>query len=161
VNDRVTGWRVYTKIADRLREEIASGQYTEGDVLPTEAAMALRFQVARNTVRRALVVLEDDGLIRPATSAGRVVTPDGQRAGGAFAPHTRYAQIARELCDEIDRGGLEPGEELPSMQRLEARFSVSHTTVRRALTLLEHRGLITREYGRCWYVRWPRPTPHG
>jgi DNA-binding FadR family transcriptional regulator len=46
-----------------LERELRSSRWHEGDKLPTERALGERYGVARNTVRRALQVLEDDKLI--------------------------------------------------------------------------------------------------
>jgi DNA-binding FadR family transcriptional regulator len=53
--------------ADLLRQvlarELAAGRWQDTEKLPTERALGLRFGVARNTVRRALAALEQQGLI--------------------------------------------------------------------------------------------------
>ena len=53
----------YQYIADSLRQEIESGVYSSKQLLPTEQLLCQRFQISRQTVRRALSVLEDEGLI--------------------------------------------------------------------------------------------------
>ncbi|HYZ63618.1 MAG TPA: FCD domain-containing protein [Acetobacteraceae bacterium] len=53
--------------AERLRHvlarELMAGRWQDSEKLPTERALGLRFGVARNTVRRALAMLEQQGLI--------------------------------------------------------------------------------------------------
>ncbi len=53
--------------AERLRQtlarELRSGRWQEGEKLPTERELGVLYGVARNTVRRALQVLEDETLI--------------------------------------------------------------------------------------------------
>lgn len=53
----------YQSIADSLRLEIENGVYSGKQLLPTEQLLCQRFQISRQTVRRALSVLEDEGLI--------------------------------------------------------------------------------------------------
>ncbi|MDT5178146.1 MAG: GntR family transcriptional regulator [Mycobacterium sp.] len=48
-------------VADVLRHQIHAGGYADG--LPAEAELAAEFFVSRNTVREALAVLKDEGLI--------------------------------------------------------------------------------------------------
>lgn len=51
-------------VAASLRQRIAAGEWESGDALPTVAALAEHYQVARATVTRALRVLESEGLVR-------------------------------------------------------------------------------------------------
>lgn len=63
-------WRA---IHDSLHADIASGRYRPGDKLPTEAALAARFDVNRHTVRRALGALAEAGTIFTRRGAGAFV----------------------------------------------------------------------------------------
>ena len=60
----------YQFIADSLRQEIESGVYSSKQLLPTEQLLCQRFQISRQTVRRALSVLEDEGLITRRQGSG-------------------------------------------------------------------------------------------
>ena len=60
----------YQSIADSLRQEIANGTYSGAQLLPTEQLLCQRFQISRQTVRRALSVLEDEGLITRRQGSG-------------------------------------------------------------------------------------------
>ncbi len=51
------------EIADTLRDRIRSGDLKAGDRLPTQAELAEEFGVERGTVRQALRVLQEDGLL--------------------------------------------------------------------------------------------------
>jgi len=59
--------------AARLRARITSGQYAVGSFLPSERRMAAELGVARNTVRSALYVLEEEGRISRKTRRGAMV----------------------------------------------------------------------------------------
>ena len=60
----------YQAIADSLRQEIENGSYSGKQLLPTEQLLCQRFQISRQTVRRALSVLEDEGLITRRQGSG-------------------------------------------------------------------------------------------
>lgn len=60
----------YQSIADSLRQEIENGQYSAQQLLPTEQLLCRRFQISRQTVRRALSLLEDEGLITRRQGSG-------------------------------------------------------------------------------------------
>src|SRR3546814_16080560 len=51
-------------IAQAIRRRIVLGDLVEGDLLPTEADLMTPFDVSRPTLREALRLLEDDGLVR-------------------------------------------------------------------------------------------------
>ncbi|MEV1239471.1 GntR family transcriptional regulator [Nonomuraea sp. NPDC049750] len=143
----LTGGRVYTQIADRLREWIGSGEFPPGSVLPSEAALCRTFGVARNTVRRGLALLEDEGLLVTVPSKGRVVC-----GAGPTVPY-RYQVIAAELRGQIVGGQLACGAAVPSEAELRRRFAASRNTVRQALSVLEREGLVVAEHGRGRFVR--------
>jgi GntR family transcriptional regulator len=58
-----------------LRDQIAGGALPHGSPLPPEQSLALRHSVSRITVRRALAVLEREGLVRRVQGAGTFATP--------------------------------------------------------------------------------------
>lgn len=60
----------YQSVADSLRQEIEHGQYSNQQLLPTEQLLCQRFQISRQTVRRALSLLEDEGLITRRQGSG-------------------------------------------------------------------------------------------
>ncbi len=59
-----------------------------------------------------------------------------------------YLQIVGLLERRIEDGTFSPGDRFPSEPKLAASFQVSRLTLRQALALLQHRGLIDRVVGR-------------
>lgn len=53
---------LYLQIEDRLREDIASGNFKEGDLIPSEFALAGRYGVSQGTVRKAILNLTQQGM---------------------------------------------------------------------------------------------------
>lgn len=72
---------MYERIAGALRDQIISGSLQPGDRLPTQEALSETFDVSRIVARRALDILEAEGLI------------DRVRGGGAFV--RRYQPLIR------------------------------------------------------------------
>lgn len=67
---------LYIQIAQKLKESIQQGVYQAEDKLPSEHQLSDRFGVNRHTLRRAIALLKDEGLLR--TDKGRgifVATP--------------------------------------------------------------------------------------
>ena len=73
----------YHLIRRHVLEWLENGVLMPGDLLPTETALAKRFDVSRMTVRKALQQLEDDGYIIARQGAGRRVVerPERKREG--------------------------------------------------------------------------------
>lgn len=129
----------YLVIAQRLRQEIQSGNLSEK--LPSEATLVHEYGVARNTVRRALKALEKEGIISSAPGAGWRVT-DGP-----------IASLSERLAALITEDGLTVGDPFPSEAKLCERFDVSRTAVRRAVAQLEGMGLLDTVHGKGRTVR--------
>ncbi len=61
---------LYKQIVELLREQILNGTLKEGDVLPSERELAMRFDVSRVPVREALKILEYLGVVRHVRGKG-------------------------------------------------------------------------------------------
>ncbi len=84
----------YEQICDEIASEIASGALTENEQLPTERDMCEKFGVSRITVRHALSLLEQQGLIRKRQGQGIFVCPRRyeQSLGGLYSFDQLFAQ---------------------------------------------------------------------
>jgi len=69
----------YREIAADLRGRIEAGDIGAGQVLPSEASLSLEFDTSRVTVRKALELLRDDGLVSSRQGAGWFVAVDPLR----------------------------------------------------------------------------------
>jgi GntR family transcriptional regulator len=63
----------YRDIAARLQKEIRLGRYPIGELLPTETELMARHSASRQTVREALRILMDQGLIVRRAGLGSVI----------------------------------------------------------------------------------------
>ncbi|AJK69558.1 GntR family transcriptional regulator [Corynebacterium marinum] len=90
----------YLAIADAVRERISRCGLTGGDRLPTERELVEEFGVARMTVRSALDVLQQEGLIERRRG----------RSGGTFVrtvPSVVELNCMEGLPQQLRRDGLE------------------------------------------------------
>lgn len=83
----------YLQIADDLRRQISVGRYQPGDRLPSLPAMTSTYGSASETVRRALRMLRDEGLVATQSTRGTFVL----RAPGEPAPSPEIARLESAL----------------------------------------------------------------
>ena len=81
----------YQHIADELRARVLAGEYVAGRVLASEAELSAQYGVSRVTVRRALEVLRDEGLV------------DARQGFGWFVPVDPIRQPLERLGTIEDR----------------------------------------------------------
>lgn len=65
---------VYAAVYSTLRTQIFSGQYKPGDLLPSESHLCQEFHASRETVRKGLSQLENEGLIFARAKIGYFVS---------------------------------------------------------------------------------------
>src|SRR3954447_10581966 len=65
----------YRQIADELRAAITSGDLPEGERLPSENQLAIRYTTTRTTVRKALALLRSEGHLVSEQGRGVFVRP--------------------------------------------------------------------------------------
>jgi DNA-binding FadR family transcriptional regulator len=135
----------YLVIAAALRSEIEEGDGI--DTLPSEADLVRSHGVGRNTIRRALKVLEAEGLVESVPGVGWRVARGGDRRS-----------LAERMTDMIAEDSLSVGDTYPSEAKLCERFGASRTAVRRVLAQMEGNGLLATVHGKGRTVR-ALPTP--
>ena len=86
----------YRSIADGLMNAIVGKQYPLGSSLPAEAELCVQLQASRHTVREALRILEEAGLIRRRQGSGSEVVAD--------TPPVRYRQTVDSIEDLLQYG---------------------------------------------------------
>lgn len=65
---------IFQKIARLLKSEINGNTWHVGDLLPSEAELSLHYNVSRNTLRKALSVLENDGSFKESMDQVHIFT---------------------------------------------------------------------------------------
>ncbi|MFG2954324.1 winged helix-turn-helix domain-containing protein [Streptomyces sp. NPDC048291] len=130
----------YLVISEKLRERIGADESAE--VLPSEADLMREYGVGRNTVRRALKVLEAEGILESAPGIGWRIVRDGDRR-----------PLADRMSALIAEDSLLVGDPYPSESQLCSRFGASRTAVRRVLAQMEGNGLLATVHGKGRTVR--------
>lgn len=134
----------YRRIADDLRQRIMAGDLLPGVMLPSEHQLAELHGASRGTIRSALALLEDEGLIELVRGRGRRVVAAGQ---GVARPAAAYERIAADLRRKVWAGEFPPDAALPSEAELAVEHRVSRNTVRRAYRQLVEEGVVIVRHG--------------
>ncbi|GGH67495.1 histidine utilization repressor [Comamonas phosphati] len=101
----------FQRIKDHVLQQIQNGTWQEGDAIPSEAALAKQFGVARMTVNRALRELSDEQTLT------RV------QGSGTFVAQQKYQSTLvqlRNIADEIAARGHVHRGELQKLERCRA-----------------------------------------
>jgi len=114
----------YQHIATALQDEIKSGQLAEGMMLPTEEELTQRFSVSRQTVRQALAMLVDAGLIVKQRGSGSRV-----RAQQLPPRSGNIAIIATYISDYIFPGILREAQSVFAANQYSAILSATRNSV--------------------------------
>lgn len=69
---------IYLQLVEKLRIEIVSGNLKQGERLPSVRELALIARVNPNTMQKALVELENEGLVYTERTNGKFVTDNNQ-----------------------------------------------------------------------------------
>lgn len=65
---------IYIQIVEEIRKDIINEVYKEGEKIPSVRYLALELNVNPNTVQKALIILENEGLLITARTNGKYVT---------------------------------------------------------------------------------------
>ena len=90
---------VYLQITDAVQTAIARGSLQPGDRLPAIRETAVQTRVNRNTVSRAYLELEHQGLIRARQGSGFYVTDDGAERERSIRQTALTAQVRELVVD--------------------------------------------------------------
>lgn len=119
----IAAWR---QIETILRGEIATGDLSCGDKLPTEPQLAERFGVNRHTVRRALLVMAQAGLL--SIEQGRGTFVRDQVIDYPIGARTRFSEIVAAQSHEPS-GAMVGSEILPAPREIAEPLKIETAAV--------------------------------
>lgn len=99
---------IYTQLVEQIELMIFAGVYPLGSKLPSVRDMAQEAAVNPNTMQRALVKLEEDGLIITHRTSGRTITEDARMIEMAKSKLAR--QQISEFLEKMQLMGFEQKE---------------------------------------------------
>jgi len=102
---------MYVQVSELLLREINAGHWREGERLPIEADLAVELKVAVGTLRKALALLENDGLVERRQGSGTYVKRPAREAvyqlfrlellDGGGTPHAQTLAVCKEANTEV------------------------------------------------------------
>lgn len=108
---------LYYQLKNLLLEDIQSGKYPKGSLIPTELELGTTYQLSRTTVRQALTELVQEGWLTR------------QKGRGTFVTQTNIQQDflnrIESFNDNILRSGMEPTTEVLDLRIVEATDDVA------------------------------------
>lgn len=124
----------YHQVEEWVREQIASGAWAPGSLIPSEPELCRRFGVSRITVRKAMGNLVQDGQVRVVQGRGTFVAApkmaerfiqrafgiyeDFERRGISLTTRVLRQEVAAASGEIADRLRLEVGEQVHVIERL-------------------------------------------
>ena len=81
---------IYHQIRNKIKEWIVSKEYGLGEQIPSETELAKMFNVTRMTVRQAIALLIQEGLLNRKRGSGTFVTSDAELVGGLSLDFTGF-----------------------------------------------------------------------
>jgi GntR family transcriptional regulator len=87
-----------------------------------------------------------------AVRTGRITPTEKVEQGGGLMANPMYRQIAEDLREQIESGGLRPGQQLRTEIELRERYGASRNTVRDAIKWLTTLGLVETKPGQGTFV---------
>ena len=69
----------YQNLINYIQEQITDGQLGPGEKVPSENQLAERFHISRQTVRKAIGTLEEEGLVQRIRGSGTYVSFDRRK----------------------------------------------------------------------------------
>ncbi|MDN4037605.1 GntR family transcriptional regulator [Massilia sp. YIM B02443] len=107
---------LYRRLAATLQQEIERGRYTANAPLPAERELAASFSVSRDTVRKAIRLLEEQGVLYSDHGRGTFAAPEAVRQMSRF--------LDSFTDDALKRGGV-PGQRILGLDAVAADMAVA------------------------------------
>ena len=89
----------YLGIYNALYSDILNGVYSPGQLLPGEIALSEKYGVSRNTLRQALAILSEDGMIIKSQGKGTMVSSHPERSADHQIENPLLAFCNQEITE--------------------------------------------------------------
>ena len=108
---------LYIQLMNRILDKMRRGEYQVGDKMDSERVMAQQYGINRQTVRKALKMLEEEGYIRPLLGKGTFVVKIPEN----MARIEQGTTATISLSMQIRQSGYESFRKVVSLQLVPAK----------------------------------------
>jgi GntR family transcriptional regulator of arabinose operon len=91
----------YQVIIEDIKSKILSGDYNAGEQIPTESALQSMYEVSRQTVRKAILELANEGFLRSEKGSGTYVSNQYRSKTGGSSHKKTIGVITTYISDYI------------------------------------------------------------
>lgn len=91
----------YQVIIEDIKSKILSGDYNVGEQIPTESALQSMYEVSRQTVRKAILELSNEGFLRSEKGSGTYVSNQYRSKTGGSSHKKTIGVITTYISDYI------------------------------------------------------------
>ncbi|WP_424685768.1 GntR family transcriptional regulator [Enterococcus sp.] len=106
---------LYKEIAGILKERIIDGEYLEGEPIPDQESLAVEFNTSRITIRKAIQLLIDEGLVYTRRGSGTYVKN-----------HIKHHDNVTQMNSQFGTTLKESGEVTSKILKFDVRFPNEH-----------------------------------
>ncbi|MCV7301957.1 GntR family transcriptional regulator [Mycobacterium barrassiae] len=122
----------YQTLREQLRDDIASGRYSDGKRLPTESELVEQYKLSRQTVRRAFQDLVADGTVYRVPGRGTYASETGRRYLRQLGSIEDLMSLSDDTTMEV-LSGLRRRVDLDAASRLRLDDDIVYSVVFRRL----------------------------
>jgi GntR family trehalose operon transcriptional repressor len=90
----------YKNIYEELTEKMKDGTFQPGELIPSENELAMQYETSRETIRKALTLLSQNGYIQKLRGKGSVVL-DTSRASFPISGLVSFKELAEQMKGSI------------------------------------------------------------
>ncbi|MGM0421066.1 MAG: GntR family transcriptional regulator [Bacillota bacterium] len=119
VNDKNEDKALYVLVYEQLYDLIKKGYFTKGEKLPGENTLARKMGVSRGSLRQALLILQEDGIITNAQGKGNYITKNNflfgeglEKIGNVIAKGCKYDYEISDITVDFEAPNKMLGEKL-------------------------------------------------
>lgn len=107
---------IYIQLVEKIRIEIVSGKLKQGERLPSVRELALIARVNPNTMQKALVELEEEGLVYTERTNGKFVTTNSELINNIKKELAQ--EKIRNFLNDMENIGITHDEAIMYLQKL-------------------------------------------